>query len=147
MRVSGESIAVQICSDLKSHELDIKYIRGQRYDGALSMSSDCTGVQGRIRKESLLTVHTHCSGHCLNLVISHSSSIPIIRNVLDKMKASCFYFLKSPQKMSYYQILSLNHLLNLIKESSSLMCVRRARQRDILHINIFTSVMCSSSSH
>ena len=32
MRVSGESIAVQICSDLKSHELDIKYIRGQRYE-------------------------------------------------------------------------------------------------------------------
>ena len=45
-----EYIAAQICSDLKSLELDIKYIRGQGDDGASSMSSDCTGVQARIRK-------------------------------------------------------------------------------------------------
>ena len=43
-------------------------------------------------------MYTHCSGHCLNLVISHSSSLPIIRNVLDKTKAICFYFLKSPKR-------------------------------------------------
>ena len=86
VQVTGERIAAQICSDLKSLELDIKNIRGQGYDGASNMSSDRIGVQAHIRKESPLAVYTHCSGHFMNLVISHSSSIPIVRNVLDKMK-------------------------------------------------------------
>ena len=34
VRVTGEAIATQICSDLKKLDLDIKIIRGQRYDGA-----------------------------------------------------------------------------------------------------------------
>ena len=62
------------------------------------MSSNCAGVLAHIRKESPLAVYTHCNGHCLNLVISHSSSLPIIRNVLDNMKTTCFYFLKSPKR-------------------------------------------------
>ena len=43
VRITGECIAAQICTDLKSLELDIKYVRGQGYDGASSMSSDRTG--------------------------------------------------------------------------------------------------------
>ena len=98
VQVTGESIAAQICSDLKSLELDIKNITGQGYDGASNMSSDRIGVQAHIRKESPLAVYTHCSGHFVNLVISHSSSIPIVRDVLDKMKATCIYVLNSPKR-------------------------------------------------
>ena len=97
-RVTGKSIAAQICSDLRSLELNIENIRGQGYDGAANMSSDRTGVQAHIRKESPLAVYTHCTGHCLNLVISHSSTIPVIRAALDKMKTCCLYFLNSPKR-------------------------------------------------
>ena len=62
------------------------------------MSSDHTGVQARIMKESPLAVYTHCSGHCLNLVVIHSSNLPAIRNVLDKMKTTCLYFLNSQKR-------------------------------------------------
>ena len=34
-------------------------------------------------------------GICLNLVIGHSN---IVRNVLDKMKATCLFFLNSPKR-------------------------------------------------
>ena len=34
VRVTGEAIATQICSDLKKLDLNIKNIRGQGYDGA-----------------------------------------------------------------------------------------------------------------
>jgi hypothetical protein len=57
VRITGECIAAQICTDLKSLELDIKYVRGQGYDGASSMSSDRTGVQAHIKK-----VTTCCRG-------------------------------------------------------------------------------------
>ena len=97
-RVTGEAIAARICSDLTNLGLDLKNIRGQGYDGASSMSSNRVGVQALIRQHSPLAFYTHCSGHCLNLVICHSCSFPIVRNVIDKMKATCLFFLNSPKR-------------------------------------------------
>ena len=98
VRVTGEAIASQIISDLKCLGLDVKNIRGQGYDGASNMASGTRGVQALIKQQSPLATYTHCSGHCLNLVIAHSSSLPLIRNVLDQMKQICLYFLKSPKR-------------------------------------------------
>ena len=97
-RVTGEAIAERICLDLEALDLDISNVRGQGYDGASSMSSERVGVQARIRERSPLATYTHCSGHCLNLVISHSCGLPIVRNVLDKVKATSLFFLKSPKR-------------------------------------------------
>ena len=47
---------------------------------------------------SPLAVYTHCSGHCLNLVISHSCTLPSIRNVLDQMTSVCLFFLNSQKR-------------------------------------------------
>ena len=49
------------------------------------MSSERVGVQAYIKRISPLVVYTHCSGHCLNLVISHSCTVPSVQNVLDRM--------------------------------------------------------------
>ena len=73
-------------------------VRGQGYDGAANMSSDNVGVQRRTRERSPKAVYIHCSGHCLNLVISHSCALPQIRNVIDKLKQCCLYFLGSPKR-------------------------------------------------
>ena len=59
VQVTGQFIATQVQSDLKSLELDIKNIRGQGYDGASNMSNDRTGVQAHIRKESPLECVYH----------------------------------------------------------------------------------------
>ena len=42
------------------------------------MSSKQIGLQAMIKQNSPLSIYTHCARHCLNLVISHSGSIPII---------------------------------------------------------------------
>ena len=101
-RVTEEAIAMRVCSDLTSVGLELKNIRGQGYDGASNMSSNRVGMQARIREISPLAIYTHCSGHCVNLVISHSCSLPVIRNVLDKMKATCVFFLIVPIGTDYY---------------------------------------------
>ena len=62
------------------------------------MASKRVGVQARIREKSPLATYTHCSGHCLNLVISHSCALPVVRNVLDRVKATCLFFLNSPKR-------------------------------------------------
>ena len=117
IRVTGKSIAEQICDDLKLLNLDIKNIRGHGYDGASSMCSDRTGVQSHIRKESPLAIYTHRSGHCLNLVISHSSRLPAKRNVLDRMKAVCQFYLNSPKR---------NELLSeIVTKSVGDTCIRK----------------------
>ena len=97
-RITGEVIAEMIVSTLQGLGLKIENIRGQGYDGAANMSSDNVGVQRRIRERSPKAVYVHCSGHCLNLVISHSCALPQIRNVIDKLKRCCLYFLESPKR-------------------------------------------------
>lgn len=90
-----EAIANKI---LKNLGLDITNIRGQGYDGAANMSSDTVGVQRRIRNRSPNAVYVHCCSHTLNLVISHSSAQPNIRNAVDKLKQCSLFFLGSPKR-------------------------------------------------
>ena len=78
-RVTGEAIAARVCSDLAGLGLDIKNIRGQGYDGASNnMSSSHVGLQALIKEKAPLAIYAHCSGHCLNLVISHSCSLALM---------------------------------------------------------------------
>ena len=57
------------------------------------MSSDNVEVQRRIREPSP-NVYVHCSGHFLNLILSHSCALPKISNAIDKLKqCSLFFFL------------------------------------------------------
>jgi len=81
-RITGEVTAETIVSTLQGLGLEIENVRGQGYDGAANMSSDNVGVELRIRERSPKAVYVHCSGHCLNLVISHSCALPQIRNAM-----------------------------------------------------------------
>ena len=79
----------------------MKNVRGQGYDGVSNMSSERIGLQALIQKESPLAVYTHCTGHCLNLVIASSCSLPVVRNVIDKVKSVCNFFLNRKNVMIY----------------------------------------------
>ncbi len=83
-RLTGKAIVFVV---IRGVGLDICNIRGQGYDGASNMSSSRIGLQACIREKAPLAIYTHCSGHCLNLVISHSCDIPLVTNVLDKIKS------------------------------------------------------------
>ncbi|XP_013421627.1 52 kDa repressor of the inhibitor of the protein kinase-like [Lingula anatina] len=97
-RITGENVAREILQALEDVGLNSEDIRGQGYDGAPNMSSGKVGVQARIKEVAPLATYSHCGGHCLNLVISHSSSIPNVRNVVDKLKHCCRFFQNSPKK-------------------------------------------------
>jgi len=97
-RITGHHIATAIKQVLLSLGIAIEGCRGQGYDGAANMSSETVGVQALIRQDAPKAVYTHCSGHCLNLVIAHSCSLPIVRNTLDKMKATVMFFTNSPKR-------------------------------------------------
>ncbi|XP_041374266.1 zinc finger MYM-type protein 1-like [Gigantopelta aegis] len=102
-RITAAVIAGTILDFLKMTGLDATNIRGQGYDGAANMSSDNVGVQRLIKEHSPKAVYVHCSGHCLNLVIAHSCSLPCIRNTIDKLKTCCWFFLASPKREGLLQ--------------------------------------------
>ena len=97
-RITGSAMASVVLSDLEKLNLDVCNVRGQGYDGASNMSSSRVGLQAIIKEEAPLAVYTHCAGHCLNLVIGHSCDLPVIRNVIDKVKSTFLFFDNSPKR-------------------------------------------------
>jgi hypothetical protein len=139
-RVTGEAIAARICSDLTNLGLDLKNIRGQGYDGASSMSSNRVGVQALIRQHSPLAFYTHCSAHCLNLVICHSCSFPIVRNVIDKMKATCLFFLNSPKRNGLLCEIVSNNVVEISKRKPLIdLCKTRWAERHSAYRHFYQS--------
>lgn len=60
----------------------MKYLRGQGYDGAASISGKFNGVQACIRESYHSAIYIHCSAHNLNLSISYACSVASIRNAM-----------------------------------------------------------------
>ena len=96
--ITGEQIARAINKFLEENYIPVANMRGQGYDGASNMSSDCVGVQTRIREVAPLATYVHCSGHCLNLVIAKSCALPTVRCTIDCLQHCCRYFLNSPKR-------------------------------------------------
>ena len=48
--VTAESLAMNILTTLRNHQLDPKFIVSQGYDGASVMSGNCTGIQTQIHE-------------------------------------------------------------------------------------------------
>ena len=69
------------------------------------MSSGAVGVQARIKKQAPLATYVHCNGHCLNLVISKSCALPQVRNVMDRLRSCCRYFLNSPKRSGVLELI------------------------------------------
>ena len=146
-RVTGKATATCVLDSLNQLGLDVKNVRGQGYDGASNMSSERIGLQAMIKQHSPLAVYTHCAGHCLNLAISHSCSIPIIRNAVNKIKNVCMFFLNSPKRNQLLiEIVSAN-LVESSKRAPLLDCVELGGLQGTLHTNTSTIVLSFLSWH
>lgn len=97
-RITGEFIAQKILQIIDKLGLDIKNVVGQSYDGAANMASERVGVQARIKTHAPKAVYVHCNSHCLNLVIAQTSRIMEVRNMFDRLKDVCLFFLNSPKR-------------------------------------------------
>ena len=89
----GEVIAETIVSTLQVLGVDIENVRGQGYDGAANMSSDNVGVLASNKRA--LAKGCICT---LQWSLPESGNLPQIRNVIDKLKRCCLYFLGSPKR-------------------------------------------------
>ena len=79
---TGKDLASTILIQLSQLGLNLEHMRGQGYDGASNMSGKYHGVQANVKELYPLAMYTHCCNHVLNLAISTSSQLPVIRNAM-----------------------------------------------------------------
>ncbi|KAE9522168.1 hypothetical protein AGLY_017428, partial [Aphis glycines] len=84
---TGQNLATVILENLKRLGVNSRYMLGQGYYGAASMSGNFKGVQSVICEKHLAALFIHCSARSLNLVLAHSSNIHYIRNCIGPIKS------------------------------------------------------------
>ena len=114
-RITGKHIAEGMNNFLHDNGLNVENVRWQGYDGASNMFSSRAGVQGRFKEVAPLGMYVHCCGHCLNLVIGRLSSLPEIRNFLDRLKNCCRTFLESSKKNGLLEAVVLAKVTDTIR--------------------------------
>lgn len=137
-RITGERIAQAILEFLKENNIPTANMRGQGYDGASNMSSAKVGVQAHIMREAPLSTYVHCNSHSLNLVISKSCSLPQIRNVVDRLKNCCWYFLNSPKRSGALELVVTNSVTDQTKRKPLLdLCRTRWAERHTAYMHFY----------
>lgn len=96
---------------MKQNDIPVGNLRGQGYDGASNMASQRVGVQAQIRQEAPLAVYVHCSGHCLNVVISESCSLPQVCSVMDRL-LQCSRFFLYPKRMGTLEMIVKHSIID-----------------------------------
>ena len=97
---TGEALANNILTTLQHHGLDLRFLRGQGYDGAGAMAGSVNGTAKRIQTTYPLALYTHCYSHKLNLVIVQACSIQQIWNAMGVVSKVAFFFENSPKRQA-----------------------------------------------
>jgi len=100
---TGKDLASTIFTQLSPLGLSLEHMRSQGYDGASNMSGKYRGVQTRVKELYPLAMYTHCCNHILNLVISTSSQLRVIRNAMATISDICVFLSRSAQRVSIFQ--------------------------------------------
>ena len=133
-RLTGRYIAEKF---LKDNDLNVENIRGQGYDGASNMSSECVGVQAQIKELSPLAT---CSSHQLNLVITHSCILADVRNVVDQLQHCCHFFLTSPKRSGLLELIVSKGVVDKCKRKPLLdRCKTRWAERHTAYQHFYQS--------
>ena len=89
---SGEAIASKIKGALEYLSLNLKYLRGQSYDGAGNMAGRYQGAAAVIQRDYPRAVYFHCAAHALNLCIVAACNVQEVRNFLATLEQICLFF-------------------------------------------------------
>ena len=85
--LSGQAITAIILQVIKELDLDPSLCRGLGYDGAGNMSGKCNGASSIIKRQYPKALYLHCRLHLLNLCVASACSIPVLRNMMSRVKS------------------------------------------------------------
>ena len=108
--ISGEAISKKILEGVEKLSLDMRFCRGQGYDGTGNMAGKCSGAAARIQRMYPDAPYVHCGAHILNLCVAKACSIQVVSNMMGQVRVVSEFFNNSPKRFS--------HLEGKIKELS-----------------------------
>ena len=95
---SGEAISALILKELKRLGLDVMNCRAQAYDGAGNMSGKYNGCAARIMQVNKLAIYCHCQSHSLSLCVCYACKMPVVVNMMNKIRCVEEFFSNSPKR-------------------------------------------------
>ena len=90
--MTGAALAQTLLKNICENGLYVRYMVGQGYDGAAYMSGQFNGVQAIIRSACPMALYTHCSSHCLNLVLTKACQVTPIQKTLKTAEEVIVFF-------------------------------------------------------
>lgn len=115
-KVTGIDIGKVVIQKLRDLNLDLKNCVGISTDGCSVMVSEARGAVATIKKEATNAVYSPCHNHALNLSISQTSKIRQIKNAVDTMQETIYFFRASPKRMQVLKK-ALGHQLSGLCET------------------------------
>ncbi|CAF1986437.1 unnamed protein product [Rotaria magnacalcarata] len=104
---SAEHITNIILDILIRCNLDIKYCRGQGYDGAATMAGHASGVSTRITSLCKKAFYTHCNAHSLDLALQDLTRTSLSVSIALNMTNDIVNFMReSPKRLNLLDTLS-----------------------------------------
>ena len=100
--LKGEQLAEQFLESLNRYGIQVDKIQAQAYDGASNMSGKHMGAQAVVQQYPLATC-VHCKAHCLNLAITKSCNLPLVRNMMGTVQEFSFAFGYSAKRLLAFQ--------------------------------------------
>ena len=96
--LTGKGLSSVILKKINKLGLDIMLCRGQGYDGAASMAGEKNGCASHILQVNSKALYTHCFSHRLNLAVSKSCTIPLVRDMMSHIKSISYFFNASEKR-------------------------------------------------
>ena len=101
---TAEALTELILKLIKSFKLNLKYLVGQGYDGAATMSGNKSGVATRIVNDHPYAIYVHCHNHKLNLALMDASMhYNDIRDTLNTIENLYAFVERSAKRHAQFQ--------------------------------------------
>ena len=101
--LAGADLAAVILKALADLSLNIEDCRGQGYDGAGAVAGHVNGLSAHILRLNQKALYTHCFSHRLNLVICNACSVPIVKNIMTRVKELSSFFNNSQNRQLLFE--------------------------------------------
>ena len=111
--------------------------RGQCCDGAGNMSGCLNGASSLTRAEYNKAIYVHCMNHRLNLCISDTCQLPLVRNMMDVERKLSESFDNSPKRQQHL----INKIRLLMPAANHIVLVNVCRKRWIERIDGMSQIV------
>uniref|UniRef100_A0A3Q3KEU8 TTF-type domain-containing protein n=1 Tax=Monopterus albus TaxID=43700 RepID=A0A3Q3KEU8_MONAL len=120
--LTGEAIVHSVEEQLTKAGIDVRFLRGQGYDGVSAMSGRINGAQAKLKERHKHAVYVHCASHSLNLVLNKCCTVQAVRNCFGIVSEVCNFFHDSiqalvPEQKKISAIFTFNELYDPVRSS------------------------------